>query len=152
MRYTRVLNASHGPRYIRHAPPLPPNVGMASKVISKTIGAVAIFWILYRVKNDGMVMLVSILLVNPSLGVITNNVTGTQTSLGSLIRCIFTPTAPQLSVFILFIELIYIRSTLHICTQFVLLIRIILVSCQFNVVVYKTITEWPLCCIDLSIA
>ncbi|CEP23277.1 unnamed protein product [Cyberlindnera jadinii] len=60
MRYTQLLrSASHGPRYIRHAPPLPPNVSTASKVISKTIGAISIFWILYKIKEDGMVMIVS---------------------------------------------------------------------------------------------
>jgi hypothetical protein len=45
------------PKYVRHAPPNPPNVTLTAKIISKTLGATAIFWILYRVKKDGLVML-----------------------------------------------------------------------------------------------
>lgn len=61
MRQTLLRLGSHGPapKYIRHAAPIPPNIPLASKIISKGLGATAIFWILYRVKQDGMVMLVS---------------------------------------------------------------------------------------------
>lgn len=61
MRQTLLRLNVHGhaaPKYIRHAAPLPPDVPIYSKFIAKTIGAVGIFWILYRIKNDGMVMLV----------------------------------------------------------------------------------------------